>query len=1610
MASDERGQSREGKTSRKRSKHQRSLAARILRVVGFVLAVPLVLVALLLGFLHSGPGQRLLRDRVVSRVAERLNGTITVGALDLTLFGELALRDVSISDDEGTEVVSLTTLEVLPRWSTLLGDAPVIERVTLDGVELRIVQHEDGSSNLKKLIKPRPPEPPPAEPPKKRDRRVQVESLHIGSVGVEIHKPDGTVIALREFALDATIDTTPTQKTAKVVIPRITAGFALDKPAQGLSVSVDHIVTGLELDVTEGAGTLKLSPTTAAATVRQQGAPDRDIPLDIAGVTLAVHPGEVSAAVDGLMVGALALSSLEVTGRVAEGGLSGEQSVQLLGLKLDHEKLNTLIGRPVLASDIGLETRIAGPPGALVISTAITTAGGDIELGGDVDVSDVGEPEFDLRLRAMGLATEKLLASDKVPPILIEAFDLGLRGHGRSKEKLEADIGLVLTNVEVKGHRVDELRLDARFDGGELELDPLTVAAYGTRLIARGKVDVIRKRIDVTLTIEGDVGATLERLRGAGLAIKTQLPKGAVRLEEDVVTVNVRGDLEGLLDAHVVIDRLAIAGGAISADVQAKLFRNVEALPNEKKVELLDLDGTIELAAVNLKHALALRGKKLDGLTGQVSGKITFEDVPREPVARYRLTVEAQPSERYALDRLKPLLSASIWGHATERDAWVHLDVDGREGKEKDDILRAFAHAPLLISDDYKGIAPYRKLRVKLDLPERKVRDLLAYVPPKLLLDKKTGKPRAIPDGTVFAHIDIGGTGAAPEGEIDIDVQVPLLQDKMQRVKLDGAIDSGRSSAGPLRGGEVALTTALGVWLDAGKPEAVKGEARAVLSRSPLLPGPRSLSWSLDLDVLPQVIGELPLPPEKISGYAGTASGKIRLAGNRADVTGSVDVKVDGLLARGKGPFNLGLGVAIEEDKVVLDVDAGAGKNTLVKVDGTIARGGKGLVAALGDKTPGKSTVDKLGNPQLDVVVELPDQPTMAYGALSPILYSLEGRLGGKVVVSGNLSEPLAEGAFAYHDFQTLSGKPGRATVGLAVTADTVGAVVEIGPKTDKDQVAVAIDVSVPRARIKTFSDAKKCHADAAAPQPTTEAPASPCSEDAKLPITASIAAENVDLKDLIPAYTVDDAEVAFDGRLTWKLAAEVILDPKPRVGADGRPKSAVSPESQIAGELKLFDGVFTIPGTKRQYKDILVAISHDMKAVRVDAIRLRESDLEKPERKLDVRAHLALNDLAPGRLTAHLAARDWLVFGAATVGPADAPRASLSTDIVVQGNVGKPIKTIDVEVKTLELLIPDRFDRAHQPEVVSTGDVIYLKKGMTPGKLPVPLKALDTEAEDPFAEEKEKQEKGPETGLDVTVRIPNKVHVEQFPMNLYPVGGLTIKRRGNNRTIDGKLDMLGGDLSLGGRKHELVRGHILFDEKCSGGCMDLLFARRAEATTLRDVSNESGGDTVTIHMQGPLNARVTTLGGAGSPGTLFDLLSMHNAGRPRYVSEPDLPATMATEFPQHNNLLMLSYFAVNAPHLLFLDRVAAWSDVYDGRGTSDYGQHRHYRAEGYYLEDTLRVRGAMRPPTVGQSEGELGFDYMFSNTPQTAFGIGVTVGTRGGGGPGVFFEWSSKD
>lgn len=1569
---------------------KRPLARRVLRVAAYVVGIPLGLVVVLLIILHTSPAQNAIRDRIAARVGDRVNGGLALGELDFALFGDVTLEGVRITDEAGTEVIALDRLHVSPDWSALLGGQIAIDEIAIDGVRLALVEDDEGQLNIKSLFKQSPPKPKPPPKPKK-DRHVVVRKLHVGGVNVTVDKKDGTVIALKDFGLDGHLDAIPTKKTAEVQL-QLAAELRLEKPADGLMVRVSEIGTGVSIDVTEGEGTIALAPSKAHATISQQGFDDRDLDFELEGIEAKIEPGGLDATLKQLALGAFVLQSLEIQGGMAEGSLSGEQKVQLVGMRLDSAKLNELLHEKLLKSDIEIETKISGPPEAIAIDSTIDTRGGRVVIDGVVNASDGARPAYALSVTATDVATDELLQSDRIPPVTVDRLNIGVRGAGRTRDSAEVDIGIHVAGVRAKGYVIDDVVGEVRFDGGEIDLQPLKVEAYGYELLVKGWVDLNRKLVDARVTMAGDVGKTLANLREGGAPIRTQLPRGLVVLHEDVVTVDIRGQLEGQLEADAAINDFRIFGGAIHGTAHASLFRNVDAGPDDKKVELQDLDAVLELKSINVGQALALRGKRLDGIAASVSGKIVVDDAPQAPWVDYDLAISAQGSERGTIDPGEPMLRARAHGRATKERLGLSLDLGGSDAGDLESLLTAEIVAPLLVTDTHKGIAPYRPWKIEVKIAEKRFKDITYYLPKKLLVDPKTGKERDIPRGSIEADIAIEGTAAQPEGEIDVVLEAKLHPLRRQRVKLAGTINS-KDQPG------IVVDTDLGVWLDASEDQTLKGRLRAELPRSPVLPGPKDVDWKLDLDLLPQTLEDW--VEAKVVGLEGVAKAGIHLEGNRSDVKGNVTIDVERLKVKDKGPFGLHLGVGIEPERTTVDVAAQIDDTPVLAIDGRIGRAGDGLIAALRDKTPGKSTLDKLGPVPLAITIDVPKHAPKTYAQFRPILAKLPGNFGGSLQVTGDLKTPLVDGFVGYQDFKTISGKEGRAGLALKAGADALAAAVEIGPL-DRGEPPIAIRVGVPRAEVKPYLDAKKCWDDN---------DGEPCPED-RLSIDARVDAHDVDLADLVPDFALPNKELKFAGALDWDLKGDVKLTPKPRYRGEGETRvklPPVAPESQLEGTLTLKDGTVALLDSGRHYEKIQLELKHDLSSIRLEQLALRESDLEKPERKLDVKAEIRLEDFKPGKMDVHLSAKDWLVYGHEKVGPMDAPHAALDAEVKVSGDLGGPIKKIDVVVPKLALLAPDRFERAHQPESLSSGDIIELKDGMEPGKLPVPIDKQPSTEDPPAEASPPEAPKGPPTGLDLHVSIPNEARVLLDPLDLVVKGEIALTRRGASKELKGELAVVDGSLALGGEKHQLQEGKIVFENDCVA-CVELLYGKRPPETTLREASRASAGDLVTIRLQGPLTDRTTTLGGTISPGTLYDLLSAHNAGRPWHKSEPDMPATITVEYPHYENLLLLSYLSVNVPQFLFMDKVGAWADAYDGRSTESYGKITRYEAEGYSADGDFRVRATARPPQAGSSENELSFDWLFSNTPQTAFGVGVTGGDRLGGGPGIFFEWSSKD
>jgi len=440
------------------------------------------------------------------------------------------------------------------------------------------------------------------------------------------------------------------------------------------------------------------------------------------------------------------------------------------------------------------------------------------------------------------------------------------------------------------------------------------------------------------------------------------------------------------------------------------------------------------------------------------------------------------------------------------------------------------------------------------------------------------------------------------------------------------------------------------------------------------------------------------------------------------------------------------------------------------------------------------------------------------------------------------------------------------------------------------------------------------------------------------------------------------------------------------------------------------------IPKSNRKLHDVELRLVASRDALTIEKLHAEESDREKPKRTLNASGQLSLENLRPGRATLTLSAQDFLLFGTDLLGMPDAPRAALSAHIDVTADLSKPRRQVAAVVHELDLHMPERFDKAHWPEKIHVGDVVLLDEpGAKVGKLPQPAagkSASATAAQPPGSATPRRRVDLPGSpGTDVSVHLARPIHIQKPPFEFFATGDLKVTLRpGAKPAVKGELSVLDGSFQLGGQQHRIaknLRSRIFFDETHPGE-LDLFLEKPPHPAVLQDVSRVSaGGDTVRLHLTGPIGKPQSKVTGVGNA-DLWDILPVHNAGRVKFTSKPDMPATETVQVPREYDVVLLSYMALNLPHNLFLDRMNAWADPYDDRFA--YGRIRHMEADRYSKSGKTRVRATARPATIGQSNAELEAGYLLVNQSRTKAGAALVGGSRLGGGPALFFEWSSAD
>lgn len=1531
---------------------------RVLRIALYVLGIPLVLASLVVAYLHTGAGKARVRGAVRERLQERTFGQVELGVVDYALFGEVKLGDLHLKDPQGTEVVALSSLTVQPSWGDLLRGRIVISRVALSGLAVHVIKDADGGSNLQRLIKPRPEDPQR----KPLDRRIDVDAVSMDGVAVDVTQPDGTRVILSDVAVSGAVSVQPADRMVDVELDRIGLSALVDKGRGGLKLGLTKVATGLSIHLDKGAGKATLQPLAGRVGVTLPDQAERGFDIALGGFSADIGEGGVGVSLDKLLAGAVALASVEVKGRVADGKVDGSQQADVLGLKVSGARVNELLGRDVLVCDIDVETHVLGPPDKIAIATKITTGGTAIVVDGAVGVADPAHPTYDVAVTLTGVDTEKVLAPALgISPVLVEKIEASVKGQGREADSAGAVAKVEVTGATARGVRIDGLTFEGELDKGVLKVRSIVAKALGQRVTASGEIELATKRVDLTVGVEGDVGDVLGRLGAAGLPVKASVPRGAVRLPPGDLTIQAKGFLSGAIDVEASAKKLGVFGGSVRLGARASLIRHDPPLDGGKKVTVTALDADFHLGGVKLSSLLAMRGKKLEGMDGTISGEVHVEGTPERPRAKVALGMLTSRADGGKTVRL------SLSGDVAQGAADIRASLMPSEGAGE--IFGLTAKLPLSLQGPKKGVDLHRPLALHASLPRRSFADVWALVPDSVLPAPvmawlKGGVDLKMIPGDLALELDVAGTAEKPDAKLEatVSAKAVLGHDRTQKVAVAVTLKPGEKG--------LAAKANVGLWLDAAKDKLVQVKAEADLSRSPAL-GPAEVDYRAGVTVGPLSPKDLFMLDEAARATPGTAFASIDLTGNKQDLAAHLLVSADDVRPGGLGPLGLGAAVDLGEQGTTVDVrlrgpDApdGPAKSDLLVLAGKVGLAGKGLFARLKDR-------DHL-DPTVALALDIPKRALASLAWLQPALAKAPGNLSGSIPITGTVKAPLAKGALVLGDVLRANGQPGGAVVAIDAGADELLAKIGVGVP-DPVKAPLQITLRAPRGALSKMGDG------------------------AVLPASATIRADKVDITQLLPAALQRDSRIGFAGTLDWNMDIQAgIVRPKPE-------KKIQIVDGSIAGALDLHDATIALPGTTRAYRDVGLLLKADAAGLHLDSLRAKESDADVKERTLVVKGDIGLDKLRPTTATLSLAAEKWLLFGPRQLGFADAPRGALSLAATARADFTKPIRAVSASIGKLEFIAPERFERAHQPEDVQAGDLVFLGEDKTPlGKLPVPASVAEA------AGPKAAKAANDQSGWDIDVHLADGVHLLQAPIEIWPSGDISVKVRPGGREIKAAIDIRKGGLSIGGHSHGLVRGTVTFDAKHPKGFLDLAFERPMRPAALRQISEASGGTTVEVHMFGPLADRKMVLSGAGTAGALWDVLSMHNVGRARYVSEPDLPWSISTEFPQHDNLLVLGFLAVNLPHLLFLDRFAVWGDPYDDPRA--YGKLTHLEAERFAAGNALRVRVGARPPSAGQSEAEAEIDYVIVNVPRMLLGVGVTGGTRGGGGPGIVWEWSSKD
>ncbi len=437
--------------------------------------------------------------------------------------------------------------------------------------------------------------------------------------------------------------------------------------------------------------------------------------------------------------------------------------------------------------------------------------------------------------------------------------------------------------------------------------------------------------------------------------------------------------------------------------------------------------------------------------------------------------------------------------------------------------------------------------------------------------------------------------------------------------------------------------------------------------------------------------------------------------------------------------------------------------------------------------------------------------------------------------------------------------------------------------------------------------------------------------------------------------------------------------------------------DMEVRGSTKISGPAVAVPRSKRVWRDLSLQVQGEGTRLSL-AAKASESDEQEENRQLNLTASTNVRVGESVGVTvaeARLQTEKWLLFGG-PLGLPDGPKATLDAELEIRADLSAQVPIIDVTARSLEYWEPDREVFTHGfVDISPKGDLVFLGDARRPLGVLGPVLS-------------EKPSEGPATDdtppkARIRLHLPEPIKIAKGPLRLRMRG--EVEQVVPSEGPSGKVEILDGSIVFFGQAFPFTESRIVLD--AGPPKVDLFFADEVAPDILRQLSLESAGSNVQVHLRPVGSGPLIAFGGSGNA-SMMESLSLLHTGHGYVLSQPDAPASVTVRAPQGMHPLMIAFIKANIPKLDLLDRFAVWSSSFDANTT--YGQLRYLDAQRYLGDGSSRLRLMSRPQQIGRSSSEVHLDRLFVDSTSVQLGVGLRAGSRLGGGVAAFFEWTSED